>query len=136
MCGRRLRRRRGERQSNPFHSFGRARPVRTGLALGARQVGALSALLFISTATALTAPLIPTSDGTSWQYNMTEEIGNGLNIPDAKPDADGKIRLPVSYRINGTENVDGKDLLKFEMHRAGVITNTDLLTINEQGIIC
>jgi hypothetical protein len=104
--------------------------------LGARDVGALSTLLFISTATALTAPLIPTSDGTSWQYNMTEEIGKGLNIPDAKPDADGKIRLPVLYRINGTENIDGKDLLKFEMHRAGVITNTDLLTVNEHGIIC
>src|SRR5207247_6359773 len=47
-----------------------------------------------------------------------------------------KIRLPVLYRIDGTENVDGKDLLKFEMHRAGAITNTDLLAINEQGIIC
>jgi hypothetical protein len=96
----------------------------------------LSVLLFISSAIALPAPLIPTSDGISWQYNITEEIGNGLNIPDAKPDADGKIRLPVLYRINGTENIDGKDLLKFEMHRAGVITNTDLLTVNEHGIIC
>ena len=67
---------------------------------------------------------------------MTEEIGKGLNIPDAKPDADGKIRLPVLYRINGTENVDGKDLLKFEMHRAGVITNADLLTVDEHGIMC
>jgi hypothetical protein len=67
---------------------------------------------------------------------MTEEIGKGLNIPDAKLDADDKIRLPVLYRINGAENVDGKDLLKFEMHRAGVITNTDLLTVDEHGIIC
>ena len=67
---------------------------------------------------------------------MIEEIGNGLNIPDAKADADGKIRLQVLYRIGGTENVDGKDLLKFEMHRDGVITNTDLLTVNERGIIC
>jgi hypothetical protein len=80
--------------------------------------------------------LIPTTDGTSWRYNMTEEVGKGLNVPDIKPDADGKIRLPVLYRIEGTENIDGKDLLKFEMHRAGVITNTDLLAINEQGIIC
>src|SRR5207253_3739684 len=80
--------------------------------------------------------LIPTTDGTGWRYNMTEEVGKGLNIPDAKPDADGKIRLPVLYRIGGTENVDGKDLLKFEMHRAGVITNTDLLTVDEHGIFC
>jgi hypothetical protein len=67
---------------------------------------------------------------------MTEEIGKGLDVPDAKPDADGKIRMPVLYRIDGTENVDGKDLLKFEMHRAGVITNADLLTIDEQRVIC
>src|SRR5213596_3223953 len=80
--------------------------------------------------------LIPTADGTSWRYNMTEEIGKGLDIRNAKTDADGKIRLRVLYRINGTENVDGKDLLKFEMHRAGVITNADLLTVDEHGIMC
>src|SRR5204863_10010052 len=80
--------------------------------------------------------LIPTADGTSWRYNMTEEIGKGLDIHNTKTDADGKIRLPVLYRIDGTENVDGKDLLKFEMHRAGVITNADLLTVDEHGIMC
>jgi len=80
--------------------------------------------------------IIPTADGTSWRYNMTEEIGKGLNIRDAKPDVDGKIRQPVLYRISGTENLDGKDLLKFEMHRAGVVTNTDLLAIDEHGIVC
>ena len=80
--------------------------------------------------------LIPTADGTSWRYNMTEEIGKGLDIRNAKTDAEGKIRLPVLYRIDGRENFDGKDLLKFEMHRAGVITNTDLLAVNEKGIIC
>jgi hypothetical protein len=80
--------------------------------------------------------LIPTADGTAWRYNMTEEIGKGLDIRDAKTDADGKIRLPVLYRIDGRENIDGKDLLKFEMHRAGVLTNTDVLAINEHGITC
>jgi len=80
--------------------------------------------------------LIPTADGTAWRYNMTEEIGNGLNIRSAKSDADGKIRVPVLYRIEGTENVDGRDLLKFEMHRASVITNTDLLAVDEHGITC
>jgi hypothetical protein len=78
----------------------------------------------------------PTAVGTSWRYNMTEEVGKGLNVPNSKPDADGKIRLPVVYRIDGTENIDGKDLFKFEMHRASAITNTDLLTVNDQGIIC
>jgi len=79
---------------------------------------------------------IPTADGTGWRYNMTQEVSKGLRVPDIKPDADGKIRLPVLYRIGGTENVDGQELLKFEMHRAGVVTNTDLLTVDERGIIC
>lgn len=82
------------------------------------------------------APVIPTAPGTTWRYNMTEEIGKGLNVSNVKADADGKIRVPVLYRLEGTEDVDGKDLLKFEMHRAGAITNTDLLTVNEQGITC
>ena len=82
------------------------------------------------------APVIPTTPGTSWRYNMTEEIGKGLNLPNVKADADGKIRLGVTYRLEGTEDVDGKGLLKFEMHRAGTITNTDLLTVDEHGITC
>jgi hypothetical protein len=82
------------------------------------------------------APVIPTAPGTTWRYNMTEEIGKGLTVSNAKGDADGKIRLPVLYRLEGTEDVDGKDLLKFEMHRAGTITNTDLLTVDEHGITC
>ena len=98
----------------------------------------LSILIFTAAplAAVFGGELLPTADGTSWRYNMTEEIGKGLDVQHAKPDADGKIRLPVLYRINGTENIDGKDLLKFEMHRRGAITNTDLLTINEQGIVC
>jgi len=80
--------------------------------------------------------LIPTADGTAWRYNMTQQVGKGLTTPNVKRDIDGKIRLPVLYRIDGMENVDGKELLKFEMHRAGVITNTDLLSIDEHGITC
>src|SRR5215467_1143515 len=82
------------------------------------------------------APVMPTAPGTSWRYNMTEEIGKGLNVSNVKADADGRIRLPVLYRLEGTENVDGKDLLKFEMHRAGTVTNTDLLSVDDHGIAC
>ena len=68
------------------------------------------------------AELIPTAPGMSWRYNMIQEVGKGLRVPDSKTDADGKIRRSVLYRIAGMENVDGKELLKFEMHRAGVVT--------------
>ena len=67
---------------------------------------------------------------------MTQEVSAGLDVHDIKPDPDGKFRTAVVYRVDGTENVDGNELLKFEMHRAGVITNTDLLTVDQHGIFC
>ncbi len=94
------------------------------------------AVYFFSVASVLAAPLIPNTPGTAWRYNMTQEVDHGLDVSDVRPDPDGKIRAPVVYRIEGTENVDGKELLKFEMHRAGVITNTDLLTVDDYGVLC
>jgi hypothetical protein len=87
-------------------------------------------------AASLAEPIIPTKPGTTWQYNMIQEVGERMRLSDLKPDADGKVRATVTYRIDGTEQVDGKELLKFEMHRAGVVTNTDLITVDERGIIC
>jgi hypothetical protein len=84
----------------------------------------------------LADPIIPTTNGMTWEYAMTEEAGAGLAFSNPRPDEDGKARLTVFYRIDGTRKVDGKNLLKFEMHRAGVITNTDLLVIDEHGIVC
>jgi hypothetical protein len=95
-----------------------------------------AAAYFLGITSVLAAPAIPIAPGTSWRYNMTEEVGKEFSLSNVKPDTDGKIRLPVLYRVEGTENVDGKDLLKFEMHRAGAITNTDLLSVDDHGIIC
>jgi hypothetical protein len=95
-----------------------------------------AAVTFFGISSVFAAPVVPTAPGTSWRYNMTEEVGTGFNISNVKADADGKIRLPVLYRVEGIENIDGRDLLKFEMHRAGAITNTDLLTVDDHGITC
>jgi hypothetical protein len=95
-----------------------------------------AAVYFFSITSLLAAPIIPIAPGMTWRYSMIQEVDHGITVPDAKPDPDGKIRAPVVYRIEGTENVDGKELLKFEMHRAGVITNSDLLTVDERGVFC
>jgi hypothetical protein len=95
-----------------------------------------AAACFLGICSALADSLVPTAPGTSWRYNMTEEVGKEFRVSNVKTDADGKIRLPVLYRLEGTENVDGKDLLKFEMHRAGTVTNTDLLIVDDHGIFC
>ena len=91
---------------------------------------------FFGIASTLAAPLVPTTPGTTWRYSMTEEVGKGLTISNLKQDADSKVRLPVLYHLAGMENVDGKELFKFEMHRAGAVTNTDLVTVDDHGITC
>ena len=93
-------------------------------------------IVSLTATTSIAAPIIPTTPGMTWRYNMTQEVNAGLSVPDLKPDPDGKFRATVVYRMEGTENVDGNELLKFEMHRAGVITNTDLLSVDQRGVSC
>jgi len=65
--------------------------------------------------------------------HMTEENRQGLDIRKRKDRAEGKIRLPVLYRIDGRENFDGKIFSSSKCHRAGVITNrTFLLLLNRE----
>ena len=118
-----------------LRGIGRARPQPARRCEGAPPWSSVLALLLLP-ASALAAPLFPINPGTTWRYSMTEELGKGLTISNLKPDADAKVRLSVLYRLNGIEDVDGKELLKFEMHRAGSITNTDLVTVDEHGITC
>ncbi len=80
--------------------------------------------------------IIPTTQGTSWIYDMTEEAGQGFRFSNSQSDSGEKVHATVIYRINGTREVDGKQLLEFEMHRADRITNTDLVTVDEHGILC
>ena len=80
--------------------------------------------------------IIPTDAGTSWNYKMTEEAGEGFRLSDPKADASGKIRESVTYRINQPREIDGRKVMEFEMHRAGIVTNTDLMTVEDQGILC
>jgi len=81
-------------------------------------------------------PIIPTDEGTTWQYNMTEEAGPGVRLADEAAHEAGTLQSPVAYRLEGTRDLDSKKLLQFEMHRAGRITNTDLMTVDEKGIQC
>src|SRR4030095_6686247 len=119
-----------------FPGFGIAGSIRAGSMLKASRLSTCPIFFFISLTTALAAPLLPTNPGTTWRYSMTEEVGKGLTISNLKPDADRKIRLSVFYRLDGMENVDGAQLLKFEMHRAGAVTNTDLVAVDAHGITC
>jgi hypothetical protein len=80
--------------------------------------------------------ILPTTEGTAWEYKMTEQAGPGARLSDDSEHEAGTIHLDVVYRIQGTREIDGRKLLEFEMHRAGRIVNTDLLTVDEHGVQC
>ena len=72
----------------------------------------------------------------TWHYFMHEEAGPGVRLAEGGEREAGTLRAEVLYRVEGTKELDGRKLLQFEMHRGGQITNTDLLTVNEDGVRC
>jgi hypothetical protein len=89
---------------------------------------------FCPPACASAEQLIPIAEGTTWNYEMVQErfeSGN-LDLTETNP----KDRFTVTYRIGGTQKVDGKDLLKLETYRDGALANTDLITVDDRGVIC
>jgi hypothetical protein len=114
------------------------RRIRAALSRRPRTMVMVFISLFSPLATAFASAelTISTTPGMSWNYNMSQELGEGVRFSGFKSDPDGKFRAAVTYRIDGTEKVDGKDLLKFEMLRAGVVTNTDLIRVDARGVVC
>jgi hypothetical protein len=87
-------------------------------------------------ATACGETIFPTETGTVWKYQMTQEFGAGVraNDPSIKPDADGKVRLPVTITVAGSEKIDNVKVHKFEMRRQGVVRTIQFLQVDDQGV--
>ena len=78
-------------------------------------------------------PLMPTAEGTTWNYDLVQQkVSDSLDL--AEPEE--LERIPVTYRLGGTEKIDNKDLRKLEIYRGDVIDSVDLIAIEENGIIC
>jgi hypothetical protein len=60
-------------------------------------------------------PILPTAEGTTWKYQMTQEFGDGVKLSDAsvKPEAGGKVHLPVVIFVSGSEKIDNAEADKF-----------------------
>jgi len=92
--------------------------------------------LILAAMGAVAEPLLTATEGTTWEYAMTQEVGKGISLSDLKPDADGKVHMTVMYRVGDEEKIDGKSARRFEMHRSGVVSNTDILSVDDQAITC
>ena len=78
-------------------------------------------------------PLLPTTEGTTWNYDLVQE----------KPSDDFDLTQPneeehlaVIYRLGGIEKVDNKDLQRLEIYRGDTLESVDLIAVEESGITC
>lgn len=88
---------------------------------------ALIGVLVCTATIARAEPLLPTADGTIWQYESTEELGG--------PAAAVPTTVPLVVSV-GRQTSDGKEFLKFETRTDDVLTKTELMTLDEHGLVC
>jgi hypothetical protein len=78
-------------------------------------------------------PLLPTTEGTTWNYDLVQEKpSDDLDLTEPNEEE----HLAVSYRLGGTEKIDNKDLRRLEIYRGDTLENVDLIAVEERGIIC
>src|SRR2546423_13194831 len=78
-------------------------------------------------------PLLPTTEGTTWNYDLVQEKPSGdfdLTEPNEEE------HLAVTYRLGGIEKIDNKDLRRLEIYRGNTLESIDLIAVEERGIIC
>jgi hypothetical protein len=71
--------------------------------------------------------LLSTAEGTTWTYELREELGG----PAAAP----PTTVPVSVSV-GRQTFDGKEFVKFETRTDDVLTRTELMTFDGHGLVC
>jgi hypothetical protein len=91
-----------------------------------RKIGLL-AVIACTAAIARAEPLLPTADGTTWQYESTEELGG--------PAATAPTTVPLTVSV-GRQTFGGKEFLKFETRIDDVLTKTELMTLDDHGWVC
>src|SRR5688572_9042813 len=86
-----------------------------------------TALLVFAVAIARAEQLLPTEDGTTWTYDGTEEVGGPAGGP--------AVRSVLTIRV-GRQTFDGKEFLKFETLSDDSLTKTELMTLDDKGLVC
>jgi hypothetical protein len=83
--------------------------------------------LCLTIASAYAKQLLPIAEGTTWQYDATEQAG-GQN--------ESAIHSVVNRRLSGTQEFDGRKLLKLETFSGGVLSRTELISVDDNEIRC
>lgn len=78
-------------------------------------------------------PLFPTVDGTTWNYEMTQDQpSTDINLNEINQ----KQHYSLSYRIAGTETFENVDFTKLELVRDNVRASTDFVREEKDGLVC
>lgn len=88
---------------------------------------ALTGIAVLAAAVARAEPILPSAPGTTWRYESTEEIGGPASAPPAT--------VAVTVKM-GRQMFDGKEFLKMETRTEDVLTKTELITVDERGVVC
>ncbi len=91
------------------------------------RIGSLVVILGLPAAIAAAEPIVPTADGTTWQYETTEELGG----PAAAPPTSAAVIVRV-----GRQTFAGKEFIKLETSTDEVVTRTELMTLDDHGWVC
>ncbi len=84
----------------------------------------LAVALLIAAVSARADQLLPTGEGTTWEYDSTETVTG------APP-----THSTVTVRV-GRQLLDGKGVVKLETLSNNVVSKTELVSVDEKGIAC
>ncbi len=88
-----------------------------------RKLFSAIALLFVAIAVRAD-PLLPTVEGTNWEYRSTETLTGSAPATSS-----------VTIRA-GKEILDGKEVVKLETLSGGTVSKTELISVDANGIAC
>ena len=91
-----------------------------------RKIGLLG-MIACTAIVARAEALLPTADGTTWSYESTEELGG--------PAAAAPTTVTVVVSV-GRQTFEGKEFLKFETRTDDILSKTELMTLDEKGLVC
>ncbi|HEV2841051.1 MAG TPA: hypothetical protein VGW39_07000 [Chthoniobacterales bacterium] len=84
----------------------------------------LAAALAVAAVSIRAGQLLPTGEGTTWEYDSTETLTG-----------DAPLRSAVTVRA-GKQLLDGKEVVKFETLSGNAVSKTELVRVDENGIAC
>jgi hypothetical protein len=94
---------------------------------------AVLALVLMPLIAGAAGPVLPTAEGTTWNYELVEERpSESLDLTEPNKEE----HFAVRYRLGANEKIDNKDLRRLEIYRGDTLDSVDLIAVEKRGIIC